>query len=224
MTHVFISHSADAEDTAHARAIAAELEARGFLVWSDGADEDSFGEHSRAIRECAAYLVIHSDSAAQSERIEMEMLVAKKFDKPIFLLEGEGLPADLFYTELGKIVSPIEPGIEAQITQLLDREIREFSQSHKMFGPSWAIGVIRVWAQNIPGKGQQVIAYIMRVDVLNQELPEMERDGWESFRQQLVKQWVINDDSRLPGFIAGALVEANERLGIPRDDIFIEDR
>jgi hypothetical protein len=222
MTHLFISHSQD--DADHARSIATEIEGRGFTVWMDGGDEYPFGVNSHAIRGCAACVVIMTANAQQSEWVEMEMLIAKKFGKPIFSLEGESLPSEDFFVELAKVAPVTAPGIEGQITQLLDREIRAFSQSLKMFGPSWAIGIVRIWAQHIPGKGQQVIAYIMRVDVLNQELPEMERDGWESFRQQLVKQWVLNDDPRLPGAIAKALITANERLGIGRDDIQIEDR
>ncbi len=95
MSHVFISYSHD--DQPYARALADDLLRRGFDVWID--DRIDFGDRwfrviVEAIRACAAFLVIMTPEAEQSEWVEREILLAQREKKPLFpvLLRGQEFP------------------------------------------------------------------------------------------------------------------------------------
>ena len=99
MSHVFISYSH--QDSDYAKKYAAELERRGFDVWIDERIDYGdrwFKEISKEIRDCAAFSVIMTPAAEESEWVEREILVAQKHKKPIFPLLLEGREFDLLIT------------------------------------------------------------------------------------------------------------------------------
>jgi hypothetical protein len=94
MTHIFISYSH--KDLEYVEKLNKALEDRGFQTWYDYRIRTStrwFRELHKAIMESCAMIVVMSSHAEQSEYIEQEIQLAKKYDIPIYplLLEGEGL-------------------------------------------------------------------------------------------------------------------------------------
>ncbi|MBC7813516.1 MAG: PD40 domain-containing protein [Burkholderiales bacterium] len=119
MSHVFISYSKKNRD--YARKLADDLLVRGFNVWID--DHIDYGDSwerviFKAIDDCAAFLVIMTPEAYESDWVLRECQYAERRKKPQYpiLLSGEvfprygptqyvdaangNLPPDLFYDEL----------------------------------------------------------------------------------------------------------------------------
>lgn len=127
MSHVFISYAR--ENLAYAHRLKDDLLKRGFDVWID--DQIDYGDRwfrviEQAIRDAAAFIVIMTPDADNSEWVEKEILIARREGKPFFplLLQGrefgilidvqyadvtdQGLPPDDYYEELSK-AAPSRP-------------------------------------------------------------------------------------------------------------------
>ena len=111
--HIFISHSP--EDQAYARKLVADLQRHGFEAWIDA--HIDFGDVwwrtiVKAIRSCAALIVVMTPDSEQSEWVEREIMLALDEGKPIFplLLRGENFPIFVHqqYTDVssGKMPPP----------------------------------------------------------------------------------------------------------------------
>ncbi len=93
--HVFISYAR--HDQAYARQLAADLSAHGLGVWID--DRIDFGDRwwqtiVQAVRASAAFVVVMTPEAEQSEWVEREIMLALDEGKPVFplLLRGKCFP------------------------------------------------------------------------------------------------------------------------------------
>ncbi len=93
--HVFISYSRRDKD--YARQLSDYLSHNGFTVWID--DQIDYGdawfrEIDGAVKSCAAFVLLMSPDAEQSEWVHKEILLAKRYKKPIFplLLAGDEFP------------------------------------------------------------------------------------------------------------------------------------
>lgn len=93
MSYLFISYSK--HDTSFARHLKRLLEAEGFGVWMDESQIEPSTRWWPTIEQnidgCAAFLVVMSPAAHESEWVEREILRAEKQRKPVFpvLLAGE---------------------------------------------------------------------------------------------------------------------------------------
>jgi serine/threonine protein kinase len=90
--HLFISYSR--RDKGYAQQLQQQMKSDGFQVWIDDAIEHGdqwFNEIHEAVKTCAAFLVIMTPDAEQSEWVQKEILLAKRYKKPIFplLLDGD---------------------------------------------------------------------------------------------------------------------------------------
>lgn len=95
MGHIFISYSR--KNQHYARQLADLLLGLGFDVWID--DQIDYGDRwhrviFKAIKECAALIVIMTPASNDSEWVEKEYLYADELRKPVFplLLEGDRFP------------------------------------------------------------------------------------------------------------------------------------
>jgi hypothetical protein len=93
--HVFISYAR--EDQTYARKLADDLRSRGFETWMD--DRIDFGDRwwrtiVQAIRDSAAFVVVMTPDAEQSEWVERELMLALDEGNPVFplLLRGKCFP------------------------------------------------------------------------------------------------------------------------------------
>ena len=230
MRHIFISYSRDDHDRAHR--LAAQMEAHGFTVWLDDGRR-SYRDISQALRQCGAVVALLTVDGPMPGRIAGEVRVAKMLGKPVIEADEGGLDDD-FFAELAQLApGAVGIGGGGAITladiaddarEMLGRVLSEFIGSGKMFGPSWAIGLVRVWPQNLPGQGNQVIACVLIEDVAADDWMVLYNDGWTTSGQQVIKRWPLTLDPDLPATIAEALVKLNERLGLNADDIKIERR
>lgn len=91
MSHIFISYSRQNED--YVRSLKQRLIAEGYDVWMD--DRIHYGEDwwrviVKAIRECAAFVVVMSFASEESRWVQREVKLADELRKPAFplLLEG----------------------------------------------------------------------------------------------------------------------------------------
>ena len=90
--HVFISYSRSDQD--YARKLARVLHERGLEVWIDDRIQSGdrwWGAIDRAVRRCAALIVIMTPDSEGSEWVEKEILLAQRSDRPILplLLRGD---------------------------------------------------------------------------------------------------------------------------------------
>ncbi|MBK9751500.1 MAG: SUMF1/EgtB/PvdO family nonheme iron enzyme [Chloroflexi bacterium] len=97
MSHIFISYSKKNRD--YARALANKLLDAGFDVWID--DRIDYGDDwwqviVKAIRECAAFLVVMTPDSDASKWVQREVTLADHLPKPIFpvLRDGDLLSSD----------------------------------------------------------------------------------------------------------------------------------
>lgn len=93
--HLFISYSRSNKD--YAGQLTDHLGHNGFEVWIDSKIDYGdawFDEIDDAIKNCAAFLLIMTPEAQASEWVKKEILLAKRYKKPIFplLLEGDEFP------------------------------------------------------------------------------------------------------------------------------------
>lgn len=130
MSHIFISYSKKNRD--YARALADKLLDAGFDVWID--DRIDYGDDwwnviVKAIRECAAFVVIMTPESDASRWVKREVMLADHLPKPIFPLLRDGdllssdnwtmfistqyadvrdgsFPKDGFYTRLRQVITP----------------------------------------------------------------------------------------------------------------------
>jgi serine/threonine protein kinase len=93
--HLFISYSR--RDKTYARHLTERLQQSGFNVWIDSQieyGETWFREIDEAIKTCAAFVLLMTPDAYESEWVQKEILLAKRYRKPIFplLLDGDEFP------------------------------------------------------------------------------------------------------------------------------------
>jgi serine/threonine protein kinase len=89
--HLFISYSR--RDKAFVQELRQHLTTNGFTLWIDDAIEHGdqwFNQIHDAIKTCAAFLVIMTPESEQSEWVQKEILLAKRYKKPIFPLLRDG--------------------------------------------------------------------------------------------------------------------------------------
>ena len=91
--HVFISYSR--KDQPYARKLADDLHTHGFEPWRDEHIEHGerwWGAIDKAVRGCAAFIVVMTPESEKSEWVEREIMLAQREEKPIFplLLRGKG--------------------------------------------------------------------------------------------------------------------------------------
>ncbi|MBZ0287540.1 MAG: TIR domain-containing protein, partial [Anaerolineae bacterium] len=103
--HLFISYSRRDKD--YARQLTDHLSGSGFTVWIDSQIDYGdawFDEIETAIKTCAAFLLVMSPDAQDSEWVKKEILLAKRYKKPIFplLLDGEefGIVIDIQFADV----------------------------------------------------------------------------------------------------------------------------
>jgi serine/threonine protein kinase len=103
--HLFISYSRRDKD--YAGTLFDHLGQNGFTAWIDRQIEYGdmwFREIDEAIKTCAAFLVLMSPAAYESEWVQKEILLAKRYKKPIFplLLNGDefGILIDLQFADV----------------------------------------------------------------------------------------------------------------------------
>ncbi len=111
--HLFISYSR--RDTAYAQALKTYLRENNFNVWIDENIEHGdqwFNKIHEAIKECAAFVIVMSPEAENSEWVQKEVLLAKRYQKPIFplLLKGQEF-AILIDIQYGDVRTEDMPGI-----------------------------------------------------------------------------------------------------------------
>ncbi|MDX2136981.1 MAG: TIR domain-containing protein [Chloroflexota bacterium] len=93
--HVFMSYSR--RDGNYARRLREHLVQSGIRIWLDDAIEHGetwFNQIHEAIKTCTAFIVIMSPDSEASEWVQKEILLARRYKKPIFpvLLHGEEFP------------------------------------------------------------------------------------------------------------------------------------
>ncbi len=128
MSHIFISYSKENID--FVRYLRALLEHEGFAVWVDEARLSPSARWWKSIEQnidgCAAFVVVMSPDAAESDWVEREILLAEKLKRPIFpiLLTGEAWSrlANIQYEDmragLGAKLSPrLMNGLRKRIPQ-----------------------------------------------------------------------------------------------------------
>lgn len=112
--HLFISYSR--RDTDYAKALKAHVRDSGFEVWLDDQIEHGdqwFNEIHEAIKGCAAFLVVMSPAAEESEWVQKEILLAKRYKKPIFPLLRTGQEfAILIDIQYADVRSGEMPGVD----------------------------------------------------------------------------------------------------------------
>lgn len=92
---LFISYSR--QDTAYVQGLKDYLQENGLPIWMDHAIQQGdqwFNVINDAIKTSAAFLIVMSPEAEQSEWVQKEILLAKRYQKPIFplLLRGTEFP------------------------------------------------------------------------------------------------------------------------------------
>lgn len=92
---LFVSYSR--RDTDYAEKLTRHLRRSGFNVWIDTKidyGESWFNEIDEAVKNCAAFVLIMTPDAEQSEWVRKEVLLAKRYDRPLFplLLDGVEFP------------------------------------------------------------------------------------------------------------------------------------
>ncbi|MBZ0289886.1 MAG: TIR domain-containing protein, partial [Anaerolineae bacterium] len=103
--HLFISYSR--RDKEYAQHLSDHLRYNGFEVWIDSQIDYGdawFDEIEDAIKTCAAFVLVMSPESKGSEWVKKEILLAKRFKKPIFplLLEGQefGIVIDIQFADV----------------------------------------------------------------------------------------------------------------------------
>lgn len=90
--HLFISYSR--RDADYARALREHLTQNGFTVWIDAEIEHGdqwFNQIHDAIKTSAAFIAVMTPNAEKSEWVQKEILLAKRYQKPIFPLLHDGM-------------------------------------------------------------------------------------------------------------------------------------
>lgn len=143
MTQIFISHAH--EDSPCAEQIRHDLEAEGYVVWKDAQSlPPGSASYPRAIangiRGSAAVVVVWSASAAPSEWVEREVLVAQRLRKPIFpvMTDDTDLPITLVNVQAIRspapctdAVSHLRPHLPApSADELFDALLAELSHEY----------------------------------------------------------------------------------------------
>jgi hypothetical protein len=96
MSHIFISYSK--KNREYARNLADDLLQRGFDVWIDDEiepSEDWWRNIRQAIRDCDAFTIVMTPESEASHWVQLELLHALEFKKPIFPLFHAGDPNPL---------------------------------------------------------------------------------------------------------------------------------
>lgn len=106
MGHIFISY--DHYDNEYVTQLASALEQKGIAIWTD--KKISYGKLwvqsiISAIKECSGMVVVMTPEAEQSQWVEREILLAIKYNKPIFPLLLSGNVFDLLVTHQNTTVS-----------------------------------------------------------------------------------------------------------------------
>jgi formylglycine-generating enzyme required for sulfatase activity len=96
MSHIFISYSK--KNREYAQLLASDLRRRGFDIWIDDQlepSEDWWRNIRQAIRACAAFTIVMTPESEASHWVQLELLHALEFKKPIFPLFRGGDPNPL---------------------------------------------------------------------------------------------------------------------------------
>jgi serine/threonine protein kinase len=103
--HLFISYSRRDKD--YAQQLSEHLRHNGFEIWIDSQIDYGdawFDEIEAAIHTCAAFVLVMSPESKGSEWVKKEILLAKRYKKPIFplLLEGQefGIVIDIQFADV----------------------------------------------------------------------------------------------------------------------------
>jgi serine/threonine protein kinase len=109
--HLFISYSRRDKD--YAQQLTDHLGSSGFTVWIDSQIEYGdtwFNEIDDAIKSSSAFLLLMTPESYKSEWVQKEILLAKRYKKPIFplLLEGEefGIVIDIQFADVRDATMP----------------------------------------------------------------------------------------------------------------------
>ncbi|MEO8609702.1 MAG: TIR domain-containing protein [Chloroflexota bacterium] len=109
--HLFISYSR--RDIEYACQLSEHLGRNSFEVWIDSEIEYGdawFDEIEKAIKSCAAFLLVMTPESQNSEWVKKEILLAKRYKKPIFplLLAGQefGIVIDIQFADVKDIQMP----------------------------------------------------------------------------------------------------------------------
>ncbi len=102
---LFISYSR--QDVDYAQELTEHFQQSGFNVWIDSQIEYGdawFRDIEKAIKSCAAFVLLMTPASYESEWVQKEILLAKRFKKPIFplLLKGEefGIVIDIQFADV----------------------------------------------------------------------------------------------------------------------------
>jgi serine/threonine protein kinase len=103
--HLFISYSRRDKD--YAQQLTDHMASNGFEVWIDSQIDYGdawFDEIEQAIKTCAAFLLVMTPESQNSEWVKKEILLAKRYKKPIFplLLGGQefGIVIDIQFADV----------------------------------------------------------------------------------------------------------------------------
>ncbi len=124
MTHIFISYSK--QDIEFARYLRALLEDAGFPVWLDEARLSPstrwWKDIEQSINGCAAFMVIMSPDAQESDWVEREILLAENLHKPIYPV----LLAENPWSRLANIqYEDLRAGLHATLSPRLVNSLRQ---------------------------------------------------------------------------------------------------
>jgi serine/threonine protein kinase len=102
---LFVSYSRQDKD--YAQSLTERLQYSGFNVWIDSQIEYGdawFRDIEQAIKTCAAFVLVMTPDSYESEWVQKEILLAKRYKKPIFplLLKGEefGIVIELQFADV----------------------------------------------------------------------------------------------------------------------------
>jgi|FLYN01.1.fsa_nt_gi hypothetical protein len=124
MSHIFISYSK--QDVDFVRYLRTLLEQEGFAVWVDEArltpSTRWWKDIEHNIERCAAFLVVMTPDAAESDWVEREILLAESRKKPIYPVLLAGAP----WSRLANIqYEDMRAGLRARLSHRLVHALRE---------------------------------------------------------------------------------------------------
>ncbi len=134
--HVFIAYNHD--DREYVLRLAEDLKRQEFKVWMDdqiGKGERWWGVIEKAIRTCAAFVVVMTPEAKDSDFVQNECLLAMKYKKDIFPLRLRG---EIFSILLNRQITDVRDGrlpSESFYSKLLALTPRQSRQSENIAPP-----------------------------------------------------------------------------------------
>lgn len=247
MKHIFLSYSHT--DGAYVRHLASELEDRGFSVWLDERiDAGAKWPHviAQQLDACAAFIVVMTPRAYESDWVQNELARAKRKDKPVFplLLEGDEpwlsvevtqyvdvrggtLPAVTFYEQLAQVAPPVRQKSPAPMPPVSIREkeleiiaaLKQLQEAAHTTTDAYAIvGRTTIRYAETPGA-------LVEANLSESERSALLRLGWQDLTvakkkrpHTLARHW---SPAASQSMVAADLIQANETLGLSYADIHI---